>query len=142
MEKVRINEVYDHIGDETTKKLVETFYNKIDTDEILRPMFPEDLTYGTKFNYLFLKQIFGGPRDYQKYRGHPFMRKRHLLFKIGEKEKDQWLKLMFESIDEVSITHEGVRAILHSYFTSMANHMINQKDKPIGVGSFVPGLKD
>jgi hemoglobin len=120
--------VYDLVGgDDFFKKLVNVFYNKIDHDDLLRYMFPESLEEPKKWNYLFLRKIFGGPDDYVPIRGHPMMRKRHLPFKIGVKERNRWLALMLESLDELGLTHEHkARPIMQNYFEFMATKMINQ----------------
>ncbi len=123
-----VNEIYDLLGDDTIKLLVDRFYDRIDKDELLRPMFPKELKYGRKFQYLFLKQIFGGPREYNELRGHPMMRKRHFPFKIGLDERNRWMDLMTEAMDEIGIDGD-IRKVMDIYFNTMATKIINKEKK-------------
>ena len=119
--------VYDLVGgDSFFKALVDTFYDKIDKDDLLRHMFPVSLEEPKKWNYLFMRMIFGGPDDYVPQRGHPRMRKRHFPFKIGLNERNRWFNLMMESIEGlISKDHEAY-PIMKKYFDHMATKMINQ----------------
>ena len=128
----RIQSVYVLVGgDKFFKDLVDNFYAKIDEDDLLRYMFPQSLDKAKQWNYLFLRKIFGGPDDYVSQRGHPRMRKRHLPFKIGIKERNRWLSLMLEALDDLGITEEHeARSIMQKYFDFMATKMINQSVKP------------
>ncbi|MEL6527107.1 MAG: globin, partial [Chloroflexota bacterium] len=40
------------------------FYAKVEADETLRSIFPEDLEPGKKWQCLFLSQYWGGPTTY------------------------------------------------------------------------------
>src|SRR5271154_5512714 len=87
-----INNIHKEIGsDEPFFRLVDIFYSRVETDSILRPLYPADLTQPKKHLALFLIQRFGGAQTYSKERGHPRMRSRHMPFKIGVKEKDAWI---------------------------------------------------
>lgn len=127
----QIKKVFDLVGGSSFfKELVNRFYDKIELDPILKIIFPEhafEIDKGRKYQFLFMVQIFGGPSDYEKLRGHPLLRKRHIKFPIGLKERDRWLKLMFETLDELGIdmTHPA-HSIMQSYFEHMANKMVNQ----------------
>jgi len=53
-------------GTETFTKLVAKFYEGVATDEILRPMYPEeDLGPAAERLRMFLEQYWGGPSTYQ-----------------------------------------------------------------------------
>src|SRR5437764_73419 len=96
--------VYEQIGGEATfRRLVDTFYAKVEADPVLRPLFPADLGPGKEHQFLFLSQFFGGPAHYAVRRGHPRLRARHLPFAIGQREADAWLGHMLAAIDEVGI---------------------------------------
>lgn len=128
---MKLSELYKALGNSKIQELVNVFYDKIDTDEILRPMFPTDLTYARLFQYLFLKQIFGGPKDYEKYRGNPLMRKRHYLFRISQREKNRWIELMFDAMHEVGITDSDIVTTMHTYFEKLATKIINTQTQGI-----------
>jgi hemoglobin len=79
--------------------LVGHFYAGVETDPILRPIYPEsDLAGARRRLTLFLAQYWGGPRTYDAERGHPRLRMRHMPFAIGPAERDAWLRLMHEAI--------------------------------------------
>ena len=49
--------VYEMVGgEETFRQLVDIFYAKVEADETLRAIFPEDLEPGKKWQFLFLMQ--------------------------------------------------------------------------------------
>lgn len=118
--------VYELVGGaETFKRLVDTFYAKVEADESLRAIFPEDLEPGKRWQYLFLMQYFGGPTEYGEERGHPRLRMRHAPFPIDAKARDAWLSHMLASIDEIGII-EPARSIMRDYFARAAEFMINR----------------
>lgn len=114
-------------GDETFKKLVDVFYDRIANDTYLRGMFPEDLDEGKQWQYLFLVQFFGGPPEYHIQRGHPRLRMRHAPFAIDQEARDRWLGHMLDSIDAVGI-EEPARSFMQDYFERASAHMINTYD--------------
>jgi hemoglobin len=76
--------VYDLVGGmETFRRLADAFYQRIENDPFLRPMFPRILTSARERQALFLAQFFGGPALYSEKRGHPRLRMRHIPFDIG-----------------------------------------------------------
>ena len=74
--------LYELIGGEATfRRLVDIFYAKVEADEVLRAIFPEDLEAGKEYQFLFLMQYWGGPIRYSQKRGHPRLRMRHSLIR-------------------------------------------------------------
>ena len=69
--------------------LVERFYQRVAEDELLRPMYPEDLEPPRRHLTLFLIQYFGGPQTYLFERGHPRLRMRHFPFVIDQRARDR-----------------------------------------------------
>jgi len=52
--------IYDMVGGEATiRALVDAFYAKVEADEELRAIFPDDLEPGKKWQFLFLTQYWG-----------------------------------------------------------------------------------
>ena len=77
------------------ERLVARFYQGVETDPILRPLYPEaDLAGAQRRLTLFLAQYWGGPRTYDDERGHPRLRMRHAPFAIDAAARDRWLELM------------------------------------------------
>lgn len=119
--------VYAQVGgDPPFRRLVETFYAKIERDPVLRPLFPSDLTEGKENQFLFLTQFFGGPPRYTAKRGHPRLRARHLAFPIGRREAETWLGHMLAAIDEVGIP-EPARTQMRTYFAYTARFLQNRE---------------
>lgn len=119
--------VYEQVGgDPTFRRLVDTFYAKVEQDPVLRPLFPADLGPGKERQFLFLTQFFGGPPRYSELRGHPRLRARHLSFPIGRREAEAWLGHMLASIEETGIP-KPARTQMRSYFDYAAHFLINQE---------------
>jgi len=104
--------------------LTDEFYRRVAQDEILRPLYPEDLAPARLHLQLFLAQFWGGPRLYDEQRGNPHLRVRHLAFRIGPAERDRWLELMGAAL-EASHARAMDKAQLLSYFESVASHLVN-----------------
>jgi hemoglobin len=118
--------IYEVVGgDETFQRLVDIFYARVAADPLLRPMFPEDLEPGKRWQFLFLTQFFGGPARYGEERGHPRLKMRHFPFPINQAARAAWLGHMLAAIDEVGII-EPARSIMRDYFDKASEHMINQ----------------
>src|SRR5438094_6569861 len=117
--------LYTQIGGlETFHRLVDAFYQGVETDPILRPMYPDDLTESREHLALFLAQFFGGPGTYSEQRGHPRLRMRHLPFAIDAAARDAWLKHMRAAVEEVAIPEPAQGALL-SYFSQTADFLVN-----------------
>lgn len=113
--------------------LVDHFYDGVQNDQVLIPLYPEGSdTVGARHRLaLFLMQYFGGPTTYMEERGHPRLRMRHGPYVIGEKERDHWLMHMVAAV-EASIetlsedVRESVQSEMVSYFVNAAEHLRNQ----------------
>lgn len=119
--------LYERVGGETTfRRLVETFYAKVEADPLLRPIFPDNMEEGKRWQRLFLMQLFGGPVTYTEERGHPRLRMRHFPFPIDQQARDHWLQHMLEAIDEAGI-EEPMRTEMRVYFERASTHMMNRE---------------
>lgn len=119
--------IYERVGgDPAFHKLVDVFYARVEADEILRPIFPENLEAGKRWQFLFLTQFFGGPDRYNQERGHPRLRMRHFPFQIDQQARDHWLMHMLAAIDEAGIP-EPDRSEMRDYFERGSTFMINSE---------------
>jgi hemoglobin len=120
------NDFYDRVGGpETFRRLVAAFYRGVASDEILRPMYPEqDLGPAEDRLRMFLEQYWGGPTTYQEQRGHPRLRMRHYAFKVNPAARDRWLLHMRAAVDELALP-PIYEAELWSYLERAATSMIN-----------------
>ncbi|HET9542577.1 MAG TPA: globin [Acidimicrobiales bacterium] len=110
--------------------LVERFYEAVEDDPLLRPIYPEDLGPGKRGLALFLGQYWGGPDAYSAERGHPRLRARHLPFAIDTPERDAWVVLMTAAVRAGGLSAEDEADFL-AYVETAATHMINQH--PLGL---------
>jgi hemoglobin len=94
--------LYEQVGGQPFfERLVEAFYEAIESDETVRPMYPEDLSEAKVHMVLFLSQYWGGPPSYMEQRGHPRLRMRHAPFRITKKARDGWLRAMNAALASV-----------------------------------------
>jgi hemoglobin len=96
--------LYDRVGGMPFfESLVAGFYRRVATDDVLRPLYPEDDLGPAQHRLtLFLAQYWGGPRTYESERGHPRLRMRHVPFAIDARARDRWLQHMRAALAEVS----------------------------------------
>lgn len=110
-------------------RLVERFYEGVEHDPVLRPLYPDDLEPGKRHLALFLAQYWGGPPAYDRLRGHPRLRARHLPFAIGPSERDAWVRHMTAALraeaDAGSLSSEDEASFV-GYVTDAAAFLVNQ----------------
>lgn len=112
-------------GEEFFVKLVDGFYEGIESDEVLRPMYvDQDLTQARRHLTLFLQQYWGGPSTYQAERGHPRLRMRHMPFVIDGDARDRWIYHMHASLSKIEMD-EALRNQLWTYLVSAAHSLVN-----------------
>ena len=123
-------EIYDRVGsDAPFYALVDAFYDGVETDPTLRPLYPNDLAKPKEHLALFLIQRFGGHTAYGDRRGHPRLRMRHVPFRIGVAERDAWLKHMNAAVDATP-AFAPFHDVLQRYFTDSANFLVNHSEIP------------
>ena len=117
---------YEAIGGyPTIAKIVDRFYEGVATDEVLRPLYPEeDLTGARERLTLFLAQYWGGPTTYSENRGHPRLRMRHAPFKVNPAARDRWLQHFRSGLDAANLPPEQ-DAQFWDYVTHAAQFMVN-----------------
>ena len=117
---------YDEIGGyPTIAKIVDRFYEGVATDEVLRPLYPEeDLGPAEERFLLFLVQYWGGPTTYSDTRGHPRLRMRHAPFAVTPGAAERWLVHFREGLDAADLTPEQ-DAQFWDYVTHAAQFMVN-----------------
>ncbi len=123
--------IYEQIGGEATlRKITRKFYEIMDRmpeAQGVRKMHPENLAGSEEKLFMFLSGWLGGPNLFIERFGHPKMRARHLPFKIGKSERDQWMLCMVHAFDEVKIEEPYRSELLHSLL-NLADHMRNQPE--------------
>ncbi len=129
--KVSPQEIYalvggdDNGGPEAFSLLVDRFYEGVEKDQVLRPMYPpSDLAEARENLALFLIQYFGGPSIYAMKRGHPRLRMRHVPFTIDEAARDAWLTHMAAALASVP-AFAPYTDTMRRYFTEAAHFLQN-----------------
>jgi len=121
--------IYELIGGvDQIDTLVDRFYDLMVLEpafEDLRAMHPEDLSNSREKLKFFLTGWMGGPDIYSPKYGHPMLRARHLPFKIGLKERNQWLACMYQALEECGIDGNIAKQLEESLFNT-ADWMRNQ----------------
>ncbi len=119
--------LYEELGDEQLKKMVDTFYNKVLADERIADLFQSDLKLIKSKQFMFLSQFLGGPGRYTAEYGHPRMRMRHMPHAITPSAAIAWLENMKSSIYSLDIS-EDLKDRLYVRFPHVAAHMVNRND--------------
>lgn len=126
-----MNTHYERLGGSAAiRRLVDRFYDLMDEDPDyygIRKLHPEDLTESRNKLAWFLNGWTGGPPDYIDRFGHPFLRRRHLPFAIGEAERDQWMACMMRAMDEVGVAPD-LRQELTAALFKTADFMRNRAE--------------
>ena len=122
---------YEEIGGyDTIRGIVARFYAGVATDEVLRPLYPEeDLAPAEERFRDFLVQYWGGPTTYSDARGHPRLRMRHAPFAVTPVAKDHWLRHFRAALDEAGLTPEQDQQFW-DYVTHAAQFMVNTFETP------------
>ena len=114
-------------GEPAVHALVERFYDLMDLEPgyaALRAAHGTALTSAREKLFWFLCGWLDGPQHYQDRFGHPRLRMRHMPFKIGILERDQWLACMDQAMGEVAV-EPLLRSRLQASFFQTADWMRN-----------------
>lgn len=119
---------YEAIGGrDTIATIVRVFYEGVATDDLLRPMYPEeDLGPAAERFTMFLEQYWGGPTTYSQRRGHPRLRMRHAPFPVTPEARDRWLTHFRAGLDAVALPPD-LDAQFWAYVQHAATFMINSE---------------
>jgi hemoglobin len=123
------NTHYEQLGGEKpVRELVDRFYDLMDADKNvseLRALHAKSLKGSRNKLFMFLCGWLGGPQLYVEKYGHPRLRQRHLPFKIGELERDQWMQCIDQAMSDMKLNTE-LRQTLYDAFYKTADFMRNQ----------------
>lgn len=120
-------------GEEAFRRIVDAFYDRVETDEILRPEYPDDLGPGKRHLALFLAQYFGGGPIYSTERGHPRLRLRHAGFAITPEAAARWAAHMSAAIREQGFDPDVERELL-TYVAQATPTLINRMSPGVHPG--------
>jgi len=115
-------------GEPAVRALVERFYDLMDLEpgyRELRAVHGASLDAARDKLFWFLCGWLGGPSHYTDRFGHPMLRARHLPFRIGIRERDQWLACMQQAMRETGVEAALAQRLAESFFGTadwMRNH--------------------
>ncbi len=115
-------------GEAAIQTLVDRFYDLMDLEPAyreLRASHAPTLDEARRKLFWFLCGWLGGPDHYVSRFGHPRLRARHMPFKIGIAERDQWVACMGQAMAETGVP-EPLRQRLRASFADTADWMRNQ----------------
>lgn len=114
-------------GEAAVRALVDHFYDLMDLEPRfaeLRALHPADLSGSRDKLFWFLCGWLGGPSHYIERFGHPRLRARHLPYRIGIRERDQWMDCMKTALLDQAI-EPTLAARLEAAFAGTADWMRN-----------------
>ena len=119
-------------GHDTFVAIVRAFYQGVESDSVLRPMYPEDDLEGAIHRLtMFLEQYWGGPTTYSDTRGHPRLRMRHQAFHVNPEARDHWIDHMRHAVAQQNLA--PLHAVtLMDYLERAAYSMVNTFDESEG----------
>ena len=131
--------VYEVVGGQNFfDGLVDSFYDAVETDPVLRPLYPKDLRPSRARLAGFLAQYWGGPPRYSETRGHPRLRMRHMPFAIGWAEREAWMEHMTAALDAARVADgtggavpTEIRALMFEHFDNAATFLVNRPDQVV-----------
>lgn len=118
------NSLYDLIGDEKLRQLLDEFYDRVFTNPQISHLFRTDKNLIKEKQRLFLTQFFGGPDLYSERYGHPKLRARHLPHPISEQDAAAWLSCMSEALTKIDLP-EQVKDEMFKRLVPTAMFMVN-----------------
>jgi hemoglobin len=116
--------LYDKLGDENLRKLLDGFYDRVFQNEIIGPLFKTDKATIKEKQRLFLTQFFGGPALYSERFGHPQLRARHLPHPITDEGATAWLSCMSEALHSLDV-EQGIKDEIFKRLIPTAMFMVN-----------------
>jgi hemoglobin len=112
-------------GRDAVEAVVDAFYSRVEGDEELRAVFPDDLGPGREKQKLFMEQWLGGEPRYSERYGHPQLRLRHFPFVISERAAGRWMRHMTGALRESGAADDLVAELL-TMLGPLAQHMVNE----------------
>ena len=114
-------------GEARVRELVDGFYARLDLAPAyatVRAALGDSVHRARDKLFWFLCGWLGGPDHYISRFGHPRLRARHLPFRIGIAERDQWQACMGQAMQEVGVD-PALQTRLAESFAGTADWMRN-----------------
>ena len=105
MEDQNVPSLYQWLGGtDTLIRLTTRFYERVNDDAVLAPLFAHMGADHPTHVAAFLAEVLGGPKTYSRqHGGHPHMVKRHLDRHLTQEQRRRWVSLLLDTADEAKI---------------------------------------
>ncbi len=120
--------LYDQLGEQNLRRLLDRFYDLVFSNEVIGPLFKTDKAEIKEKQRLFLTQFFGGPPLYSEKFGHPKLRARHLPHVITEEGASAWLSCMSEALHTLDID-QAIKDEIFKRLVPTAMFMVNTSEE-------------
>ncbi len=91
-------------GIEALRRLTEVFYDAVEQDEVLAPVFAHMGANHREHVAIWLGEVFGGPTRYtDELGGYPSMLRHHLGLNLSEHQRARWAQLIAISADTAGL---------------------------------------
>lgn len=117
--------LFDRLGEENLRLMVDRFYDLVFQNEQIAHLFKTDKDVIKEKQRLFLTQFLGGPPLYTNQFGHPQLRARHLPHPIEQEDAVAWLSCMSTAITSLPV-EEALKDELFKRFIPTAMFMVNR----------------
>ncbi|MBX3600538.1 MAG: group II truncated hemoglobin [Rubrivivax sp.] len=111
---------FERLGGEAgVRALVDRFYDLMDLEPAyagIRALHPGTLDGSRDKLFWFLCGWLGGPNHYIERFGHPMLRARHLPYRIGIAERDQWMACMLQAMQDEGVDEALAQRLAEAFF--------------------------
>jgi hemoglobin len=91
-------------GIDALNRLTTRFYEKVNADPLLAPVFAHMSPDHPAHVAAFLAEVLGGPAAYtERHGGHPHMIQQHLNRHLTQEKRQRWMSLLLETADELGM---------------------------------------
>jgi hemoglobin len=116
-------------GRETVERIVNSLYDRIERDTLLRPMFRRNLDEERKKQVDFWAEWFGGAPAYTQHHAYNGLRHRHAELHITREFAQQWLAHLVESLGDAIEDAGQIQEVLEMV-RPMAFSFVNESTPP------------
>ena len=114
-------------GTPTCRKLSKAFYDRVDRDPVLRPLFPgTSLRCAIEAFAAFLVQFLGGPSEDSQARWWLSLHESHQRFAIEQRHRDAWVLCMNQALEDAGIEEPALGA-LRNFFEHASTYLVDGK---------------
>lgn len=102
---MRLSTLYEWAGGhEALRRLTEVFYDRVELDDVLAPVFAHMGPRHREHVAIWLGEVFGGPATYtDEHGGYPSMLRHHLDLAITETQRARWATTIAACADEAGL---------------------------------------